>query len=456
MTSIDISQPDVTLLLDREGIILDVTVASALLENDTETWVGRPWRETVSGTGGDAVERMIAEAQASGVSVFRQLLQRFPSGRELPFEYTTLVLGGRAGLMAIGKNLHAVAELESRLVAAQQVMERDYWKLREVETRYRLLFEASTEAVMLLRESNLRIAEANPAAIAALGHSPGLTGVVGREFLPDLAPGDRSAFLALLAGVRENGKAPGILVHLGSERKPWLLRASLTMSESGPVFLLQLNPSGPPIIEETKSDSAIAEGLIDRAPDAIVVIDRDGAVCRANQAFVELVEVANKAAVLGEPIVQWLAHPGADWSVLLESVRRHRRVPKFSTVIQSDLGSEREVEISAVGDSNEMPSYLGLIIRDIGRRLPNESYDAPARSIAEAASGGAGRRPLKDLVEEAIAIVERDYICKALNASGGNRKAAAEKLGLSRQGLYAKLNRYGLSMHGRKESEVND
>ena len=41
-------------------------------------------------------------------------------------------------------------------------------------------------------------------------------------------------------------------------------------------------------------------------------------------------------------------------------------------------------------------------------------------------------------------IVEQHYIEAALELTRGNRTAAAELLGLSRQSLYAKLNRYGL------------
>ena len=89
---------------------------------------------------------MVEDARAIGVSAFRQVTQRFPSGLELPIEYTTVRLGGQAGLIAIGKNLQAVAELQSRLIAAQHAREQDYWKLREIETRSRLLFDASNEA----------------------------------------------------------------------------------------------------------------------------------------------------------------------------------------------------------------------------------------------------------------------------------------------------------------------
>ncbi|KAH2814912.1 hypothetical protein KXV85_004645, partial [Aspergillus fumigatus] len=155
-------------------------------------------------------------------------------------EYTTVLLGGRAGMLAIGKNLQAVAELQSRLIAAQQTMERDYWKLREIETRYRLVFDASNEAVVIVSAADLRILEANPTAIEALT-SPRRRNehLAGRELLHDVAAEDREAVREMLARIRERGKALSILVHLGPAAKPWMLRGSLITAEPGHLFLLQ-------------------------------------------------------------------------------------------------------------------------------------------------------------------------------------------------------------------------
>ncbi|MEQ9608090.1 MAG: transcriptional regulator PpsR, partial [Kiloniellaceae bacterium] len=143
MEGVNLAQPDVTLLMDKEGVIQRVSVSAAIPERDVAGWRGRPWSETVGDVGGDKIKRMLDDARSQGVSAFRQLNQLFPSGLELPMEYTTVSVG--EGFMAVGRNLKAVAELQSRLVAAQQAMERDYWKLREVETRYRLLFDSSNE-----------------------------------------------------------------------------------------------------------------------------------------------------------------------------------------------------------------------------------------------------------------------------------------------------------------------
>jgi transcriptional regulator PpsR len=161
---LNLAQPDVTLLLDLDGIIREAKVSQRLSDQEVKGWLGRHWNDTVVDLGGDRVRNIVDDARASGVSAFRQVTQRFPSGLELPMEYTTVLLGGRAGLMAIGKNLQAVVELQSRLIAAQQKIERDHWKLREVETKYRLLFDASQEPALLVNAGTLRIMEINPAA----------------------------------------------------------------------------------------------------------------------------------------------------------------------------------------------------------------------------------------------------------------------------------------------------
>jgi DNA-binding NtrC family response regulator len=56
-----------------------------------------------------------------------------------------------------------------------------------------------------------------------------------------------------------------------------------------------------------------------------------------------------------------------------------------------------------------------------------------------------GRVPLKEVVRESTDMIERLCIEAALELTGDNRASAAELLGLSRQSLYVKLRRYGLS-----------
>jgi DNA-binding NtrC family response regulator len=56
-----------------------------------------------------------------------------------------------------------------------------------------------------------------------------------------------------------------------------------------------------------------------------------------------------------------------------------------------------------------------------------------------------GRVSLPTLVKDTTDLVERHFIEAALELTGDNRTTAAEVLGLSRQTLYVKLRRHGLS-----------
>ena len=445
MSNVNISQPDVTLLLDLEGVIRDATLSRSLADEGVQGWVGQPWIDTVSDTGGDRVRRIVEDARATGVSAFRQVTQRFPSGLELSMEYTTVLLGGRAGLLAIGKSLQAVAELQSRLISAQQTMERDYWKLREVETKYRLLFDASHEPIVLLNAGTLRIVEANPAAAAAMGLDSLKQSIVGRVFINEVAMAERDAIQAMLSRVREQGKAPGILTHLGKEQKPWIIRGSLMSNDPTPVMLLQLSPGWASHVPAVRAEAISIDDLVERLPDAFIVLDRNGLIRRANRAFLDLVEVGSKGSVVGELLSRWLWRTGADLTVLLANVERHGSIKLFTTTIQGELGSTTEVEMSAIGSSDVDPLYLGVLIRNIGRRIGNSNEESGLRAELGSIAGRIGNTPLRKLVKDTVGVVERHYVSSALRLANDNRTVAAELLGLSRQSLYAKLNRYGLA-----------
>src|SRR5438552_259962 len=71
-----------------------------------------------------------------------------------------------------------------------------------------------------------------------------------------------------------------------------------------------------------------------------------------------------------------------------------------------------------------------------------------AADVAFGVSGGDQANPLEGLLDgeltPAIEALEREMIRRAMTEAGGNRTAAARRLGLHRQLLYAKLKRYDL------------
>ncbi len=438
MVGVSVAQPDITLVLDNDGVIHDATLANSIAGELTGGWIGRPWFETVGEVGSDRVRRMIQDARTTGLSAFGQVDQRFPSGRELPIEYATARVAGRSGLIAIGKNLQGVAELQSQLSAAQKAREQEYWKLREVETRYRLLFDAAREAVMILRADSLRIAELNAAAVRALGIAQ------GAQLLDEIAPGDRDKLQAMLASAREHGRAPGIIVRFGRSRAAWTVRASLLTAEPGSSYLLQLEPMRGQSASVPGNDAPVLAGLIERMPDGYVVLDQDGIVRSANRAFLDLTQTPVEASVVGKRLGQWLSVPGAD-AALLAGIRRNQAARQFPATIEGELGTEVSVEITAVGDRDAAPLHYGLLMRDVTRRAPTEPRAGNSLGTALGlVSEGLGSASMPVMVRDTVEAVERHCIADALARVDGNRSAAAELLGVSRQSLYAKLDRYGL------------
>ena len=82
----------------------------------------------------------------------------------------------------------------------------------------------------------------------------------------------------------------------------------------------------------------------------------------------------------------------------------------------------------------------GLVLteRDIQAALPLEiGVDRPKRRPPD--TGGDDRTLTQDLH-----LVERDHIVRVLAEAHGNKRAAAERLGLSRRTLYRRLERYHL------------
>lgn len=449
MTSLSTTRPDVTLLLDAAGVITEVTVASPLATADVDSWRGLPWSETVGDVSLDAVRAMIEGARSSGVSGFCQVTQRFPGGREIPMEYTTVRLGRHGALMAIGKSLQAVTELQRRLLATQKTMEQDYWKLKEVVSRFRLLFEQSTDAVILVRGEMLRIDEANMPAVRALGIPSDRAGsAIGREFLSEVASGERRAFLQMLAHAAEHGQAPAMLVHLTERYTPVMLRAFLMASQSGNTFMLQLTPSEPADFGSEKSQAEQMLDLVERCPDGFVVVDLSGVVHHANAAFLDLTQSSALEFVLGKRLGRWLNQPGSDAGVLLDSLKRHGTLRLFPTTLQGEFGSECAVEVSAAGSGGNLPKQFGVIIRDISHAARQTTKTAP---VSSRSAVPLGQMPLRQMLKDVIGDVERRYILEALEQRNGNRTAAANLLGISRQSLHTKLIEYNVEDKSRED-----
>jgi transcriptional regulator PpsR len=428
-------RPDITLTLDRDGVIRDVAPSVAFESEALDRWCGRPWGETLPPELVERVGKAMSAKPKSGESHRFQTLQLLPSGRELQVEYTTVSLGKNAGFVAIGRNLENVSDLQTRLVDAQKAREQDFWRLREVEQRYRAVFDATDEAMALVRASNRRVVEINVQATRALGLLP------GAEFFPDLSARDRKALDAALELARSQGRAPNIVLHL-PDASQWSLRASLLTSDSDAFYLLQMSALG--ATAETTPETYNLDQIWRRLPDAFVLVDRDGAILKTNSTFLDLAQVGVEAAALGQNIRRWLSHPGEDFPVIADLVRRHGSVRMLRCRLEGDLGSMTPVEISAVGDQTPRPKTIGLVMRDVSPRESHTPRGSGAEHVDLAHGLALPKDSLEAIVEAVVETIERRAIEEALAKRQGNRTLAARYLGLSRQTLHVKLKKYKL------------
>jgi transcriptional regulator PpsR len=185
---------------------------------------------------------------------------------------------------------------------------------------------------------------------------------------------------------------------------------------------------------------------LEHSVDAFVVTDLDGRLIASNRAFLDLVQVPSEAQVRGEPLDRWVGRSRVDFSVLMANLRQHGSIRLFATTLASEHGTATEVEISGVSIPVADPPCMGFNIRNVGRRVQSEPEAGGELPISvEQLTELVGRVPLKDLVRDATDLVEKLCIEAALQLTQNNRASAAEVLGVSRQSLYVKLRRYGLS-----------
>ena len=442
---------DVALVVDRKGVIRDVALNSDELANeDCRRWIGQPWSQTVTIESRAKVEALLHDATAGAQPTWRQVNHPSLQGADVPILYSAIKVGHEGRVIAVGRNLRAVSALQQRLVEAQQSLERDYARMRHAETRYRLLFQMASEAILIVDAATDRVIEANPAAIRMLGNSA--KQVVGKGFPHGFDGRSTKAMQSLLQRVRSAGRADEIRVRLLDDKRDFLVSASLFRQDNASHFLVRfLAAQGATLPAVLESQSAVLRA-IEASPDGFVVTEPDGRLIAANRAFLDLVQLAAVEQVRGRSLDDWLGRPGADLSVLLANLRQHGSVRLFATTLRGDFGLTTEVEISAVAVAEAAEPCFGFSIRSVARRLAGAAPRGRQlpRSV-EQLTELIGRVPLKDIVRETTDVIERLCIEAALELTGDNRASAAEMLGLSRQSLYVKLHRYGM---GERDQEA--
>lgn len=434
---------DIALVLDREGVIVDVSLGTPeLRREDCRSWIGRPWTEVVSVESRPKVQDLLKGAADEAAIQFRELNHPLPGGTDLPVRYSAMQVGQDGTIVALGRDLRNLAHLQQQLVEAQQAMEREYARLRMAETRYRMLFHLTSEPVVIVEATQLRVVEANPAAQQHLELPADK--LTNTSILAGLAPESGVALQGMLRTVQATGRADETEIALASGGKRFRALASAFRQDQAGYLLIRLTPLAGEGSAGSGFESRIL-GLLEHLPDGFVVISPELKILEANRAFLDLAQLSSKHQALGEPLDMWLGRPGIDLQLLMVTLTEHGVVRNFNTIVRGQFGTVEEVEISAVPAlSGSTPSY-GFVIRSLGVRnaLAGQRGRGLPRSV-EHLTELVGRVSLRELVRETTDVIEKLCIEAALELSKDNRASAANMLGLSRQSFYAKLRRHGL------------
>jgi transcriptional regulator PpsR len=471
---------DITLVIDASGVVRSMHCNEDFARDGLDTLVGRHWADSVTIDTKSKIEALIADAGVVSAErpKWRQVNHPSTRGTDIPVLYSTVKADANGQIIAFGRDLRATAALQQRLVDAQHSMERDYWRLRNAETRYRLLFQMSSEAVLVVDASSQKIIEANPSVSKMLGNVS--LPVVGQRFPAGLDQRSMNAIEALFSRVRSNGRAEEVSVWLtnpataatashaatNSATAEYFISASLFRHEQNSLLLVRVSRTHADPGVDSESQSLV--DAVAHALDGFVLATVSGSIIWANQAFAELAHVPGPDKVKGESLDRWLGRTEVEYSVLMANLKHRGAVRLFSAGLRGDDGLVAEVEVSAVALPTSTPPAMAFTIRNIGGRLSHRSGMLPAvgdggvstsdstssseavptvgptsRSV-EQLTALVGRMPLKELVGETTDLIEKLCIEAALGLTDDNRAAAAEMLGLSRQSLYVKMRRHGL------------
>ena len=434
---------DVAIVVDGRGVVRDLAFGSETLRNemgDSRRWLGRRLRSTVTVESRPKLDALLSDAASDRPVRWRHLNHAAREGADVAISYSAVQVTDDEAVIVLGRDLRSASTMQQRLVETQQALERDYANLRQAETRYRLLFDTTHDAIAILDATTGRAVEFNPAARQMLGREVRRG---GRAFAELFDPDSRDIVGEALSTARGTGRAEPVTARIGGTIVQ--LAASALREEGGLFLLVRMTTARAGSAETASSDdTSVLPSLIEQMPDGVVLTDPDGDVLSVNAAFRALVGLTPAQFVNNEPLSRWIGQEGVDVGVLLANLRSRGTVRLFSTTLRSEQGGSTDIEISASALSGAQAGFA-FFIRDISRRMSGESRlgRGVVKSVDQM-SELIGRVSLKELVRESTDAIERLCVEAALEMTGNNRASAAEMLGLSRQSLYVKLRRYGL------------
>ena len=416
---------DIALIIDDQGVIQRVAQShDTPISPDAGGWVGRAWADIVSDDTRRKVGLMLTDLQSTGMARRREINVVGAAADGVPVAFSALRLGASGPVLAVGKDLRAVSAIQQRFLDAQQELERGYWRARQAESRYRLLFQVATDAVLAVDAVSLRVLEANHAAASLLGGGMSLAGR-GAVDLFDRA--SRSALLDLLTSASATGKPAEIHARLPQARAAAAVSAAPFRARDGQRLLLRVRGTAPDAGGISDINRAFAV-LVDSTRDGVVVTDSSGRIVVANPAFLSLVDAASEDDARGHAIGEWLGRIDADVSAVLDGAHEQGIAHLVRSSLRRRDGSRVDVDVTAALLAEGEQECFGVTIRPSEPRPESRSAFTQALATLE---DKIGHLSLDELVARSTRLIQRRLMATAMSRAAGDAVAAAALLGIA-------------------------
>jgi PAS domain-containing protein len=195
---------------------------------------------------------------------------------------------------------------------------------------------------------------------------------------------------------------------------------------------------------EAGIDPSVIADILVRGGDLVVLMDAAGRMIWANEAFHAVVRTSRVSGIGGRFLEDLVAfREPVDLDGLIARTDAGTAGTPVPAILAADPGDSLPVTITLTRLPRAAEPVYGAVIRPVVN-APPVPMDDPSATMVTALVDHAGQVPLKDIVRGTAEVVERQCLQAALKLTGNNRSAAARALGISRQALYQKLEKFDL------------
>jgi transcriptional regulator PpsR len=425
---------DIALVVGPDGIIRNVAQGRNPVGDDAAAWVGRPWVDTVTADTRKKIEQLLSEASTNGVSQRREVNHPSVSGTTIPVTYAAIRLGEDGPLVVAGRDLRAIAAIQQRFLDSQQEMERSYWSRRQAESRYRLLFQAATDAVLVVDAESLKVVDTNPAATRLLKMAR--DDLVGASPVMGIEAKSRRAVEEMLVTARATGNPAEIRVRLAHDLST--MAVSATPFRGNTEMLLLVRLSGlTDHRRSTDSDFRIS-GMVENMQEPVVITDSGGRLLMANPAFLQMCQLSREDQIKGMSLGEWLGNAEHDMAALLAEIRHRGIASSIPATISTRVGKAVPVELSAALLTDGEQEHIGITIRHHAKSEEPATLREVTRKLAEL-TDLLGHASIAELISSLTQLAERHFVQVALERTQGDEGAAAALLGIAHEDLAKRL-----------------